>query len=246
MPSVNTSGSVAVAAAAGAGASSSSAAAVAASSGAAGSSSGSGTIPAAGGHAPHVSPYVPAIRNWSGPVHAQLEGPGMPVARSVAAHAVSLAGPGVDGGSGGGGALGPGGGAGGGTPMDIVDGADDGAEADDGRLYCLCQMVSYGDMVACDDDECEREWVSLSLVLGGGARGCWGSCADLSLISSIWGVSGSRWPPRACGFVIRVDLNQRTSARSRGQRPRTGATAVRTGTLARHVHPLRLDCRKKE
>ena len=169
MPSVNASGSVTVAAAAGAGASSS-AAAVAASSGAAGSSSGSGTIPAAGGHAPHVSPYVPAIRNWSGPVHAQLEGPGMPVARSVAAHAVSLAGPGVDGGGGGGSALGPGGG----TPMDVVDGADDGAEADDGRLYCLCQMVSYGDMVACDDDECEREWVSLSLVWGGGGPGLLG------------------------------------------------------------------------
>jgi len=84
----------------------------------------------------------------------------MPVARSVAAHAVSLAGPGVDGGGGGGGALGPGGG----TPMDVVDGADDGAEADDGRLYCLCQMVSYGDMVACDDDECEREWFHLGCI----------------------------------------------------------------------------------
>ena len=90
----------------------------------------------------------------------------MPVARSVAAHAVALAGPGVDGG--GGGALGPGAGGTGGTPMDVVDGADDGAEADDGRLYCLCQMVSYGDMVACDDDECEREWVSLFLVWSGG------------------------------------------------------------------------------
>lgn len=86
----------------------------------------------------------------------------MPVARSVNAHAVALARPGVDGAAGGAGAIGPGGaGGGGGTLMDIIDGADDGAEADDGRLYCWCQMGSFGDMVACDDNECEREWVSL-------------------------------------------------------------------------------------
>ncbi len=90
-------------------------------------------------------------------MHEQLEGPGMPVARSVAAHAVALARPGVDGGAG---ALGPGGAGGSGTPMDIIDGGDDGAEADDGRVYCWCQMGSFGDMVACDDNECEREWVS--------------------------------------------------------------------------------------
>ena len=96
----------------------------------------------------------------------------MPVARSLVAH---LTGPGVDGGSGGGigvGAAGaPGLGAGSGTPMDAADAADEGAEADDGRLYCWCQVGSYGDMVACDDNECEREWVSVLalLLLGGGA-----------------------------------------------------------------------------
>jgi len=89
----------------------------------------------------------------------------MPVARSLVAH---LTGPGVDGGSGGGigaGAAGPGIGAGSGVPMDAADAGDEGAEADDGRLYCWCQVGSYGDMVACDDNECEREWVS---VLSGG------------------------------------------------------------------------------
>jgi len=126
-----------------------------------------------GGHAPHVAPYAPsiaAVGNWSGPVHAQLEGPGMPVARSLVAH---LTGPGVDGGSGGGigaGAAGPGIGAGSGVPMDAADAGDEGAEADDGRLYCWCQVGSYGDMVACDDNECEREWVS---VLSGGWCGFW-------------------------------------------------------------------------
>lgn len=90
----------------------------------------------------------------------------MPVARSLVAHAAALTGPGVDGGSGNGisagtPGVGAGAGAGGATPMDAADGADDGAEADDGRLYCWCQVGSYGDMVACDDNECEREWVSV-------------------------------------------------------------------------------------
>jgi inhibitor of growth protein 3 len=151
----------ATAAVSGAAAPASSSAGVVAASSAVGSA---GSIPAAGGHPPHVSPYASAIavRNWSGPVHEQLEGPGMPVARSVTAHAVALARPGLDGGAGGAGAIGPGGAGGGsGMLMDVVDGADDGAEADDGRVYCWCQMGSYGDMVACDDNECEREWVSL-------------------------------------------------------------------------------------
>lgn len=158
----------------------------------------------------------------------------MPVARSVAAHAVALAGPGVDGGGGNGGALGPGVGTGSGTPMDIVDGADDGAEADDGRLYCWCQMGSYGDMVACDDNECEREWVSLSIWFGAAGRGR----SDILSISSTWGVSDSRWHQRACGFVRRVGLSRKTGVRLRGQPLRLGGTAVRTGTLVlRHVHP---------
>lgn len=87
----------------------------------------------------------------------------MPVARSL----VGLTGPGVDG-AGPGGGIGAGAsgvGAGAGTPMDGADGADDGAEADDGRLYCWCQVGSYGDMVACDDNECEREWVSVFFYL---------------------------------------------------------------------------------
>jgi inhibitor of growth protein 3 len=93
----------------------------------------------------------------------------MPIARSLVAHAAALTGPGVDGGSGGGiSGGGVGAGAGSGTPMDGADGADDGAEADDGRLYCWCQVGSYGDMVACDDNECEREWVSVVFCWRGG------------------------------------------------------------------------------
>ncbi|KAI8343104.1 hypothetical protein BC941DRAFT_410430 [Chlamydoabsidia padenii] len=31
-------------------------------------------------------------------------------------------------------------------------------------VYCYCRMVSYGDMVACDNDECEIEWFHLECV----------------------------------------------------------------------------------
>lgn len=43
----------------------------------------------------------------------------------------------------------------------------DGGEAGDGdgdgddRTYCFCDGVSYGEMIACDDAQCEREWVRL-------------------------------------------------------------------------------------
>jgi hypothetical protein len=47
--------------------------------------------------------------------------------------------PGVDGAAGGADAIGPGGAGGGSdTLTDVIDGADDGSEADDERLYCWC------------------------------------------------------------------------------------------------------------
>lgn len=39
---------------------------------------------------------------------------------------------------------------------DMQDGDDD--ENGDDKKYCMCQSVSYGDMVACDNDECPYEW----------------------------------------------------------------------------------------
>jgi inhibitor of growth protein 3 len=35
---------------------------------------------------------------------------------------------------------------------------EEGGEADDKRLYCICQQVSYGSMVGCDDKDCPFEW----------------------------------------------------------------------------------------
>jgi hypothetical protein len=36
----------------------------------------------------------------------------------------------------------------------------EGDEAADDTLYCFCQQKSYGEMIGCDNEECEYEWVS--------------------------------------------------------------------------------------
>lgn len=42
---------------------------------------------------------------------------------------------------------------------------DDEGEADaDEPTYCYCNSVSYGEMVACDSDDCAREWFHLACV----------------------------------------------------------------------------------
>ncbi|KAF8463161.1 inhibitor of growth proteins N-terminal histone-binding-domain-containing protein [Kalaharituber pfeilii] len=38
------------------------------------------------------------------------------------------------------------------------DDEDDEENGDDKRLYCYCQQVSWGNMVACDDSDCRYEW----------------------------------------------------------------------------------------
>ena len=37
--------------------------------------------------------------------------------------------------------------------MDVDD-----DEGSDDKKYCLCQNVSFGDMVACDNEDCPYEW----------------------------------------------------------------------------------------
>lgn len=39
----------------------------------------------------------------------------------------------------------------------------DAGEEQDGARYCYCQGLSYGEMVGCDDELCEYEWVSPKL-----------------------------------------------------------------------------------
>lgn len=31
-------------------------------------------------------------------------------------------------------------------------------DAEGDEIYCVCQQVSYGDMVACDNEECPYQW----------------------------------------------------------------------------------------
>ncbi|WVQ80285.1 hypothetical protein IAT38_002390 [Cryptococcus sp. DSM 104549] len=44
--------------------------------------------------------------------------------------------------------------------------ADDGGlgagEEVDSKVYCTCRQVSYGEMIGCDDDDCEIEWYHLA------------------------------------------------------------------------------------
>ncbi|KAJ7169478.1 hypothetical protein C8R46DRAFT_896488 [Mycena filopes] len=44
-----------------------------------------------------------------------------------------------------------------------AEGEEDG-EGEDENLYCFCQKQSYGDMIACDNDDCPYEWFHLSCV----------------------------------------------------------------------------------
>src|SRR5437762_105381 len=32
---------------------------------------------------------------------------------------------------------------------------------EDSQVYCFCQQVSFGEMAACDNENCEREWFHL-------------------------------------------------------------------------------------
>jgi len=49
------------------------------------------------------------------------------------------------------------------TPVDqqadSTTGGGDEGEVEDERKYCFCDRVSYGEMIGCDDTNCEREWV---------------------------------------------------------------------------------------
>jgi len=40
-----------------------------------------------------------------------------------------------------------------------------GTVGEDEDVYCYCQRVAFGEMVACENAGCPREWVSFSLSL---------------------------------------------------------------------------------
>ncbi|KAH8603079.1 hypothetical protein B0O99DRAFT_605030 [Bisporella sp. PMI_857] len=56
--------------------------------------------------------------------------------------------------------------------VDMADAEEE--EGGDDRKYCTCQSVSYGDMVACDNDGCPYEWFHWSCVgLTSEPKGTW-------------------------------------------------------------------------
>ncbi|KAF9225329.1 hypothetical protein BS17DRAFT_730721 [Gyrodon lividus] len=102
--------------------------------------------------------------DWSGPPHGQLEGPGMPVARSAhTTMSIPVLTPNL--------------------PLRLANDAPASAAADtateaegegDDRTYCFCDRVSYGEMIACDDEDCEREWFHLNCIgLASVPEGSW-------------------------------------------------------------------------
>lgn len=48
-------------------------------------------------------------------------------------------------------------------PIEALPLEEEGGEVDedgDGQTYCFCNRVSFGEMIGCDGNDCEREWVS--------------------------------------------------------------------------------------
>jgi hypothetical protein len=47
---------------------------------------------------------------------------------------------------------------------DFEENGDEGGDPEDKHLYCFCQKLSYGEMVACDNQECPYQWFHLPCV----------------------------------------------------------------------------------
>lgn len=114
------------------------------------------------------------VGDW---VTGELEGPGMPVARPFVNSGAPSVVPDVD------------------TDGGAVNGEGD-ADIDDGRTYCYCERVSFGEMIACDDSNCEREWVSYPPMSSGRLL--------TLLCSSILLVSASLLHLKARGYATRA------------------------------------------
>ncbi|OBZ70433.1 Chromatin modification-related protein png1 [Grifola frondosa] len=47
---------------------------------------------------------------------------------------------------------------------DLEDATEEGGDAEDKELYCFCQKLSYGEMIACDNPDCRYQWFHLPCV----------------------------------------------------------------------------------
>ncbi|KAF9535736.1 hypothetical protein CPB83DRAFT_30269 [Crepidotus variabilis] len=102
--------------------------------------------------------HIAGSQDWNSiPRAQQLEGPGMPVARSASIHSTAASVAVVNGVA----------------NVDSTDAGDADGDGDD-RTYCFCDKVSYGEMIACDDENCEREWFHLGCIgLASPPQGSW-------------------------------------------------------------------------
>jgi inhibitor of growth protein 3 len=57
------------------------------------------------------------------------------------------------------------------------------ADADPNEpTYCICNRVSFGEMIACDNDDCAREWFHYTCVgLTGPVKGKW-FCPECTIL----------------------------------------------------------------
>ena len=139
----------------------------------------------------------------------QLVGPGMPVARNFVSSAAASVVPEVD------------------TDAAAGDGEGDG---DDGKTYCFCDRVSFGEMIACDDENCEKEWVSVCHPFRRDF------CAHYAF-SSTWHVSASKLYQRVRGFAKRASASV---PRSDQVEEESAVLAVAALVVVTRLHDLKL------
>jgi inhibitor of growth protein 3 len=158
--------------------------------------------------------------DWPAPT--QLEGPGMPVARplvfsqpaqqSHAAAAAAVAA--VE------------------ATSTTADAEMEGEDDLDNRRYCVCNGVSYGEMIACDDNNCEQEWVmcffALSVTFSVDRGRFWRPQFHLGCLDLTAPPSG-RWFCEACKARKNAKRSGRGGKR-KSNNARSGGRAVANGS----------------
>ncbi|EJT98799.1 hypothetical protein DACRYDRAFT_57152 [Dacryopinax primogenitus] len=51
-----------------------------------------------------------------------------------------------------------------GAELDGPEGEGEGAETDDQNPYCFCRKPSWGEMIGCEDDDCDFQWFHIGCV----------------------------------------------------------------------------------
>lgn len=85
---------------------------------------------------------------------------------------------------------------------DHTDGEAGGEGEGDGKLYCTCRQISYGEMIGCDDDECMYEWVRHFSF--GGLDAGWIGCAAVTSAGAgacCQAVGGEMWLSERSGVM---------------------------------------------